>query len=100
MSAQEGDVYILRSDEGSESTESEGGWVSPRPASEVILESVVEHVDKTRDEFEELKEYVDLDDLATLFTSNEDADDTLSFDIEGHEVTVHRSGEVDVACDG
>lgn len=95
MGADDGEVYMLRPDE--DVTDEEEGWVSPQPASEVVIDAVAEAVDEDRDEFDALDEYVDLGDLAELFSGDdEDEDARLSFEVEGHDVTVHRSGDIDV----
>jgi hypothetical protein len=96
MGADDGEVYMLRPDEDVTDDEEET-WVSPQPASEVIIDAVAEAVEEDRDGFDALEEYVALADLAELFSGDdEDEDASLSFTIEGHDVTVHRSGEVDV----
>lgn len=95
MGADDGELYILRPDEDVD-PEGEESWVSPQPASEVILQTVAEEVDEDGDDYEPLGTYVDLDDLAALFDSTDGAA-TLSFEVEGHDVTVHRSGDIEVA---
>jgi hypothetical protein len=96
MGADDGDVYMLRPDEDGTDEDDEETWVSPQPASEVIIDAVAEAVDEDRDELDALSEYVDIDELAELFTGDEDDDASISLEIEGHDVTVHRSGEIDV----
>jgi hypothetical protein len=97
MGADEGDVYMLRPDE--DVTDDDETWVSPEPASEVILEEVAAAVDADPDDFEALDAYVDLEDLAELFAEETDEDESLTFELEGHEVTVSRNGDVDVDLD-
>jgi hypothetical protein len=96
MGADDGEVYMLRPDEDVTDEDEEETWVSPQPASEVIIDAVAEAVDEDPDEFDALEEYVDLEDLAELFSGDEDETANISFAVEGHDVTVHRSGEVDV----
>lgn len=96
MGADDGDVYMLRPDEDVTDEDEEETWVSPRPASEVVIDAVAEAVDEDRDEFDALEEYVALDDLAELFSGDENDEASVSFEVEGHDVTVHRSGEIDV----
>jgi len=98
MGAEEGEVYILRPDDEAPEDDEEA-WVSPQPADEAILGAVAEAVDADVDEFDDLGEYVDLDDLAALFGGDDDeGPEDVTFDIDDHEVTVHRSGEIDVAA--
>lgn len=94
MGAEEAEVYMLRPDEDV----ADGGetWVSPEPASEVIVEEVAAAVDADPDDFDALDEYVDLDDLAELFEEETDEDESLTFEVERHEVTVSRNGDIDV----
>jgi hypothetical protein len=93
MSANDGEVYILRPDEEGDSDDEEA-WVSPQPASRVVLEAVAEAVDGDVDDFDDLDAYVDLDDLAAVF-DDEDVDD-ITFSVEDHDVTVDATGDVDV----
>lgn len=97
MGAEDGEVYILRPDEEAPEDE-EDSWVSPQPAGEAIVGAVAEAADADTDDFDDLEAYVDLDELADLFGQGEDEDgpEDVTFEMEGHEVTVHRSGEIDV----
>lgn len=97
MGAEDGEVYILRPDEEAPEDDEES-WVSPQPASEAILGAVAEAVDADVDDFDDLDEYVDLDDLAELFGQGDEDEgpEDVAFDVEGHEVTVRRSGDIDV----
>lgn len=96
MGAEDGELYILRPDEDTDVDDDEEAWVSPQPASEVIIEEVAEVVDADPDDFESLDEYVDLDDLAAVFDGDEDS---ITFEVEEHEVTVTGSGNVEVDDD-
>jgi hypothetical protein len=98
MGAEEGEVYILRPDDEAPEDDEES-WVSPQPADEAILGAVAEEVDTDVDEFDDLEEYVDLDDLAALFgqADDESGPEDVTFEVDDHEVTVHRSGEIDVS---
>ncbi|RXK49039.1 HalOD1 output domain-containing protein [Halorientalis pallida] len=93
MGANDGEVYILRSDEEGD-TDDEEAWVSPQPASRVVLEAVAEAVDGDADDFDDLDVYVDLDDLAAVF--DDDETDDITFSVEDHEVTVDATGDVTV----
>lgn len=94
MGAEDGELYILRPDEEAE-TDDEEAWVTPQPASDVVLAEVAAEVGADSDDFDELAEYVDLEDLAAVF-DDEDAENAMTFDIEDHEVTVHTSGDIHV----
>jgi len=96
MGADDGEVYMLRPDE--EEDDEEEAWVTPQPASEVIIDAVAEEADEDPEEFDDLEEYVDVNDLADLFDHEDDGDgdESLTFDVEDYEVTVHRSGNVTV----
>jgi|APHM01.1.fsa_nt_gi hypothetical protein len=98
MGAEDGDVYILRTD-GTTDTEAdseagESAWVSPEPASDAILGAVAEAMDAEAEDLGPLSEYVALDDVAAVF--DDDDSDSLSFTVEDHEVTVRATGEIDV----
>ncbi len=96
MGANDGEVYILRPDEEGD-IDDEEGWVSPQPASVVVLEAVAEAVDGDVADFDDLDAYVDLDDLAAVFDDG-DVDD-ITFSVEDHDVTVDATGGVDVDAD-
>jgi len=93
MGANDGEVYILRSDEEG-ATDDEEAWVSPQPASRVVLDAVADAVDGDADDFDDLDAYVDLDALAAVF-DDEDTEE-ISFSVEDHDVTVDATGEVTV----
>ena len=98
MGAEDGEVYILRTDEeaDADADEDEEAWVSPEPASEVILGAVAEAMETDVDDLDDLSEYVDRDELAAVFDGDADEDE-LTFEVEDQEVTVHASGDIDVA---
>jgi hypothetical protein len=97
MGAKEGEVYILRPDDEA-SEDDEESWVSPQPADQAVLGAVADAADVDAEEFDDLDEYVDLADLAALFGRGDDEDgpEEVSFEVDDHDVTVHRSGEIDV----
>lgn len=86
MGSDDGTVYMIRGETADE-------WVSPAPAEEVIVEAVVEAGDLTGDEIDGLATYVDTDELATVVNGN---DESLTFRVEGHDVTVTSDGDVAV----
>lgn len=87
MGSDDGTVYMIRGGSGDE-------WVSPVPAREVIVETVVDASDLTADDIGELGAYVDEGDLAAVLDAEADE---LTFSVEGHDVTVTSDGEVRVA---
>ncbi|MFD1588664.1 HalOD1 output domain-containing protein [Halorientalis brevis] len=95
MGAEDGEVYILRPDEGID-TDDEEAWMTPQPASDVIIEEIGEEVGGDSSSVESLDEYVDLDDLAAVFDGDEEA---ITFEVEGHDVTVTEAGEITVDDD-
>jgi hypothetical protein len=95
MGANDGEVYILRSDEGD--TDDEEAWVSPQPASQVVLEAVADATDGDVDDFDDLDSYVELDQLAAVF--DDEGTEEISFSVEDHEVTVEATGDVHVDAD-
>jgi hypothetical protein len=93
MGAESADVYILRPDE--DASEDDEPWVNPRPASDVVRQELEERVDIDEDDFDDLSAYVDLDDIAAVVDTNTD-EESVTFDVNDHEVTVHESGAVAV----
>jgi len=90
MPANEG-LYVLAPG-GSE--EDEAGWVSPRPIDEAIVEGVTTGTDLDADDLDDIGEYVDVDEVATLLDG--DGDDSLSFSVEDHELVVDADGTIRV----
>ena len=86
MGSDDGTVYMIRGETADE-------WVSPAPAEEVILESVVEAGEVSADDIDDLATYVDTDELAAVVNGG---DESLTFAIEGHDVTVTGDGDVSV----
>ncbi|MFB6163989.1 MAG: HalOD1 output domain-containing protein [Haloarculaceae archaeon] len=92
MSAGNGELYILRPDEGAAD---DGAWVTPQPAREVILREVAAAVDADADDFDDLDAYVDPEELAAVF-DRDDGPGSVSFEVEDHAVTVEDDGTVAV----
>jgi hypothetical protein len=86
MGSDDGTVYMIRGETADE-------WVSPVPAEEVIVEAVVEVSDLDADEIDDLATYVDIDELAAVVNGG---DESLTFEVEGHDVTVIGDGDVAV----
>lgn len=93
MGVENGDVYILRP--GENATEDDEPWVNPQPASDVVRQELGERVDIDEDDFDDLSAYVDLNDIAAVVDTKTD-EESVTFDVDDHEVTVHESGEVAV----
>jgi hypothetical protein len=74
----------------------DSGWVSPRPVEEVVIEVVTDATDLSADDIDALEDYADRTALADHL-DGEPADDPLTFDVEGHEVSVAPDGTVAVA---
>lgn len=87
MGSDDGTVYMIRGETADE-------WVRPAPAEEVIVEAVVEASELDADEIDDLATYVDTDDLAAVVNGS---DESLTFEVEGHDVTVTGDGDVAVA---
>jgi len=83
----DGDLYVFGDHD-------EGEWVSPRPVGVVVAELLAESTDLSEDDVDDLEAYVDRDELAAHIEG--DADEPLTFPVEGHEVIVAPDGTVDV----
>lgn len=86
MSQEESEVYIMRD-------EDEAEWVSPTPAGRVVREAVADATDLDADDIDDLDAYVDLGELRGVLDGE---DGSVTFDVEGHEVTVDSAGNVQV----
>lgn len=85
------DQYVIpdRPDHSEEAT-----WIQPRPVKELIFDAVLDVSDSEATDLPPLEESVDHDALRSLF--GEQATNSLTFQLEDCEVTVHSSGTVDV----
>ncbi|WP_459193073.1 HalOD1 output domain-containing protein [Halosimplex sp. J119] len=86
------DLYVLAPGEGDAEIE---GWVSPRPITEAIGTAVADATDLDVDDVDDAEAYVDLDQIETLLESDDD-DASLTFGVEGHDVTIDGGGHVSV----
>ncbi len=86
MSPEEGEVYLM-------SEGDDGEWVSPTPADTAVRDAVAESTDLDADDLDDLDEYVDLDDLRDLLAGD---DGEITFEVEGHDVTITADGTIDV----
>ncbi|MDT3433549.1 HalOD1 output domain-containing protein [Haloarcula sp. 1CSR25-25] len=92
MSSNEGTVYMLRN----RTVEGSDGWVSPEPASDVIVDAVIEATDLAADDIDALDTYVDSESLRAVVARG--TTESLTFAVEGYDVTITADGEV--AVDG
>lgn len=94
MSADYRGPYIIRDPESEASDDAEA-WVAPEPAEEVIVADVLAATDLDRETVEPLSDYVDFDALYALLSGESDAA-SLTFEVEGHTVTITGDGAVAV----
>lgn len=88
MSPEDGDVYVMsEEDEGEE-------WVSPTPVGIAVRDALADATDLEADDLDALEAYADMDDLRELLEGG--GDEAVSFEVEGHDVTVQPDGEIDV----
>ena len=86
MSSENGAVYMMSPSE-------DEGWVSPTPAQTAITDAVTAATALGDDDIDDLETYVDRQKLRAVLDG--DADD-LTFEIEGHDVTVTGDGNIEV----
>ena len=70
-------------------------WVSPEPAEAVITEALFDATALTEDDIDYIGTYVDAAKLRAVVGDGDD--ETVTFDVEGNEVTVTAGGDVTVA---
>ncbi|WP_181685986.1 HalOD1 output domain-containing protein [Halorhabdus salina] len=70
-------------------------WVHPRAIDALVFDTLAETTDYDPEAFDPLTEYVDQAALTSLFDDTDDATE-LSFSVEEYDVTLHRSGDIDV----
>lgn len=88
------DLYVLAPGEGEDESE---GWVSPRPINDAIGSAVTDATDLDPEDIDEADAYVDLDDVAAVLNDEDaDGDDSMTFTVEDHEVTIDGGGHVSV----
>ena len=87
MKSENGTVYMIRGHDDDE-------WVSPEPAEAVISDALFDATDLTADDIDYVGSYVDAAKLRAVLGDG-DAE-ILTFDVEGHEVTVTADGDVTV----
>ncbi len=79
-------VYIMQ--------ETDGEWVQPTPVRVAIGEAVADATNLDRKDIGKLEEYVEFESLRQVLEADED--ETLTVEVEGHEVTIHTSGDIRV----
>jgi hypothetical protein len=87
MSSEDGEMYIM-------SPSGDEDWVSPTPAGAAVAEAVSEATDVSAEEIDDIEAYVDPADLRAVLDGD---DENVTFDVEGHDVTVTADGDIDVA---
>ena len=87
MKSDNGTVYMIRGHDEDE-------WVSPEPAEAVITEALFDATDLTDDDIDYIGAYVDAAKLRAVVGDGDD--DSITFDVEGNEVTVTAGGDVTV----
>lgn len=85
-----GELYVIPADvsDGEE-------WLQPRPVEELVVDAIVDATEYDADDLDPLAEYVEYESLASLFDGTDEAE-TVSFDVEGCEVTISAAGDVEV----
>ncbi|WP_436928608.1 HalOD1 output domain-containing protein [Halosimplex halobium] len=86
------DLYVLAPGEGEDESD---GWVSPRPIDGAVRTAVADATDTDPDEIDEAESYVDLEAVAALLDGDGE-EESLTFTVEGHEVTIDGGGHVTV----
>jgi len=79
-------VYITVTDDG--------GWEQPIPISRAIVQAVTNVTDLREDDLADLSTYVETHRIVRLLET--DATDPVSFEVEGHAVTLHADGGIHV----
>lgn len=92
MRSEEGTVYMIRG--GTDDGGADDEWRSPAPADEIITDAVVAAADLAVEDIDDIDSYVDADTLRGVV--GDGADDEVTFDVEGHTVTVRHDGSVTV----
>jgi len=69
-------------------------WVSPTPVSVAIVETLTAATELDEDDIDDVDEYLDFEELQALLESDDEG--TMTFTIEGHELTVNESGDIEV----
>ncbi|QIO21645.1 HalOD1 output domain-containing protein [Haloarcula sp. JP-L23] len=92
MKSDDGTVYMIR---GGAAGEGSDEWISPEPAAEVIIDAVAAATDLDRDDVDAIESYVDAADLRAVVGDGDR--ESITFDVENHEVTVTAAGDVTVA---
>lgn len=87
MSFEKGTVYMIRDQRADD-------WVSPEPASEVIIDSVLEATDLSADDIASLDTYIDSESLREVVV--EGTTESVTFTVEGHDVTITADNVVSV----
>ena len=87
MGSEENAVYIMQETEGEE-------WVSPKPVRVAIVEVVTAQTDLAADDLDDIESYVDPDHVRGVIEGDEES---VTFTVEGHEVTLSEDGTIELA---
>jgi len=88
MKSDNGTVYMIRGHDEDE-------WISPEPAEAVITEALFDATDLSDGDIDYIGSYVDAARLRAVVGDGDE--ETVTFDVEGNEVTVTAGGDVTVA---
>jgi hypothetical protein len=87
MTTEQGDLYILLAGDDEE-------WERPIPARVAIRDAVTAATDLEEGDLRELDAYLEWESLRELLAG--DGEDTLTFRVENHDVTITAAGEITV----
>lgn len=92
MSRKDEAVYIIPGD--GNAGEGKEAWITPEPAEEVIVEEVLTVTDLSRETVQPLSDHVEF--AALEKTLSGERGESLTFEVEGHTVTLTPDGTVTV----
>jgi len=87
------DLYVLAPGKGEDEND---GWVSPRPIDDAVETAVADATGLSADDIDAASSYVDLDAVAALLNGKDDSG-SVTFTVEGHDITIDGGGHVTVA---
>ncbi|MFW5973818.1 MAG: HalOD1 output domain-containing protein [Natrialbaceae archaeon] len=87
MNTEQGELYVLLAEE-------DGEWERPIPARIAIRDAVTAATDLEEADLHDLDEYLDRERLRELLDG--DGEDSQTFRIEGHDVTITADGDITV----
>lgn len=87
MSSEDGAVYVMRPSGDEE-------WVRPTPVQAAVTDAVTATTELDGDDIDDIETYVARADLRAVLGGDREK---LTFEVEGHDVTVTGDGDIDVA---